>query len=208
MSADELCNRDDIRRHYGEPSELSKAKELDRLDQHCKAFIALAPFLVIASADAEGRCDATPRGDAPGFVAVLDDQHLLIPDRKGNTRVDTMLNLADNPRIGLLFMVPGIDETLRVNGRVSITTEDRLLVPLAVDGKPPKAGILVAVEEVYFQCAKALIRSKLWAPESRVERQRFPSLGRILADQIKGSRPSNPGELDRLIAERYKTALY
>ncbi len=202
---DDLCSRDAVRRHYGEPSHMAKAKELDHLDQHCKAFIALAPFLVIASADADGRCDATPRGDAPGFVHVIDDTHVLIPDRKGNNRVDTMLNIAENPRIGLLFMVPGIDETLRVNGSVRLTTDPTLLAPLTVDDKPPRAGILVAVEEVYFQCAKALIRSKLWSAESRVERQSFPSLGRIMADQVKAGEVA---ELDRRISEQYKTQLY
>ena len=205
---DELCSSEAVRQLYGEPSHLSVAKELDRLDPHCRAFIKLSPFLVIASADAEGRCDATPRGDAPGFVRIIDDKNLLIPDRKGNNRVDTLLNIAANPRAGLLFMVPGIDETLRVNGKVTLTTDAALLAPLTVDGKLPKSGILMTIEEVYFQCAKALIRSKLWAPESRVERKSFPSLGQILADQIRAGEAKDGTHLDRLITERYKTGLY
>lgn len=194
-----------VRAHYGEPSDRALAKQLVRLDGHARAFIALSPFLVIASSDAAGRGDATPRGDAPGFVAVLDDATLLIPDRLGNRRADTMLNVTENPQVGLLFLVPGIDESLRVNGRARFTTDADLLAPLAVQGRPPVAGLIVAVEEVYFHCGKALMRSRLWDPDTRVERASFPSLGRILADQIAGS---DVRESERFIEESYRTRLY
>jgi PPOX class probable FMN-dependent enzyme len=201
----ELSDREAIRAHYGTPSLMSTAKELTRLDKHCRAFIALSPFVVIASADSAGRCDATPRGDAPGFVEVLDNSTLAIPDRTGNKRVDTMLNIADNPRLGLLFLVPGLAETLRVNGAVHISLDPALLQRMAVDGKVPMSAAVVAIEEVYFQCGKAMLRSDLWNPDRRVPRSGFPSLGRILADQIKGG---DAESMDRTIEDRYRTALY
>ena len=201
----DLSDKTAVRAHYGTPSAMSLAKELTRLDRHCRAFIALSPFVVLASSDAAGRCDATPRGDAPGFVTVLDESTLVIPDRTGNKRVDTMLNLTENPRIGLLFLVPGVSETLRVNGVVRISLDPALLGGMAVDGKPPSAAMVVGVEEVYFQCGKAMLRSDLWNPEKIVPRGAFPSLGRVLADQIKGG---DAKSYEAAIEERYRTALY
>ena len=201
----ELKDADSVRAHYGEPSHIAKAKQLDHLDQHCKAFIRLSPFVVVATVDADGRLDASPRGDAPGFVAVLDDRTLLIPDRRGNRRADTTMNVTTNPHIGLLFMVPGIDETLRVNGLVRVTIDPAALMPLAVRGKAPVSGLLVTAEEVFFQCGKALIRSALWDPDRRVARGCFPSLGKILADQIAGAKAE---EYERGIEEQYRTGLY
>lgn len=204
-SQPDLSEPSNVRALYGEPSRLAQQKDVRSLDRHARDFIGLSPFLVLASSDASGRGDATPRGDAPGFVAVLDDKTLLIPDRRGNNRVDSMLNVAENPPVGLLFMVPGINETLRVNGRARITADPGLLAPLAAQGQVPKAGLLVSVEEVYFHCGKALIRSDLWNPEKRVERKAFPSLGRILADQINGT---NAEESERYIEESYRNRLY
>jgi uncharacterized protein len=136
---------------------------------------------------------------------VLDDETLLIPDRLGNNRVDTIGNLLEHPGIGLIFFVPGINETLRVNGRARITTDPALLEPLAVNGKVPRSGILISAEEIYFHCGKALIRSDLWNPEKQLRRTEFPSLGRILADQIGGI---SAEESDQLTAESYRTRLY
>lgn len=201
----ELKSAEAVRAQYAEPSHMAKAKQLDHLDKHCKAFIALSPLVMVASSDAAGRLDNTPRGDAPGFVAVLDDVTLVIPDRRGNNRVDTMLNLVENPRVGLLFLVPGINETLRVNGTARVTTDVALLEPLAADGKIPKVGVVVTAEEVFFHCGKPLIRSKLWDPARKVERSSFPSLGRVLADQIAGG---DPKEFEEGIEMRYKTQLY
>jgi PPOX class probable FMN-dependent enzyme len=190
---------------YGAPSERAVKKQLRRLDRHSRAFIAHSPFLVVASADASGRVDASPKGDVPGFVAVLDDTMLLIPDRLGNNRVDTLGNLVARPGIGLIFFVPGVNETLRVNGRARVATEPSLLEPLAVNGKVPKSGILVSIDEVFFHCGKALIRSDLWNPEKHVARGDFPSLGRILADQIGGI---DPAEAERQTAASYRDRLY
>lgn len=200
-----LATPEQVRVHYGQMDPRVAAKELPRLDKHARAFIALSPFLVVASADGSGRCDATPRGDAPGFVAVIDDRTLLIPDRRGNKRVDTMTNVAENPGVGLVFMVPGINETLRVNGRARITTDPALLAPLEAKGVVPGAGLLVAVQEAYFHCGKAMIRSHLWDPDRRVPRSAFPTLGRIIADQI-GGMDAETG--DKWIEESYRERLY
>ncbi|MDX6750923.1 pyridoxamine 5'-phosphate oxidase family protein [Geminicoccaceae bacterium 1502E] len=194
-----------LRALYGEPSDIARRKELDALDPHARAFIALSPFVVLASADGEGRLDATPRGDAPGFVAVLDERRLLVPDRRGNNRIDTLANVAVNPRIGMVFLVPGLNETLRVNGRARITTDAALLEPLAVQGRMPTSALLVEVEEVYFHCGKAMIRSSLWDPERQVAKGSFPSLGRIVADQIAGL---DAGAAEERIEESYRTRLY
>ena len=181
---DELKTPQAVRAHYEPPHPLVLRKQLSRLDRHTRAFIAASPFYVIASSDAQGRLDATPRGDRPGAVAVVDDTTLLLPDRRGNNRVDTMLNVAENPHVGLLFLVPGVVETLRVNGRASITIEAGQLARLEADGRPARAAIRVDVEEVFFQCGKALIRSELWNPERRAPPGALAPLGEVLAEQM------------------------
>lgn len=194
-----------LREHVGGVTSLAKDKVLDRLDRFCRDFIALSPFLVLASCDSEGRADASPRGDAPGFVRVLDDRTLLIPDRRGNNRVDSFGNIVSAPGVGLVFMVPGIPETLRVNGKARATRDAALLAPSTVQGRAPVTGLLVAVEEAYFHCGKALIRSKLWDPAARVPRDSFPTLGRIIADQTKAV---DADEADRNLEEAYRSRLY
>ena len=196
----------EIREIYGEPTERAVKKQLPKLEKHSRAFIALSPFIVLSTCDAEGRCDASPKGDAPGFVSVLDDHTLLIPDRLGNNRVDSIGNILQHPRIGLLFLVPGIRETLRVNGRAQITLDPMLLESCAVNGKAPRSGILVTADEVYFHCGKALIRSDLWNPDKHIARGDFPSLGVVIADQI-GQRVE-PKEAERLTEESYVSRLY
>jgi PPOX class probable FMN-dependent enzyme len=196
----------EIREIYGQPMERTIKKQLPKLEKHSRAFIALSPFLVMATCDAEGRCDASPKGDAPGFVHVLDDETLLIPDRLGNNRVDSIGNILQHPRVGLIFFVPGIRETLRVNGRAQITVDPALLEPTAVNGKLPRSGILVSADEVYFHCGKALIRSDLWNPEKHVARNAFPSLGIVIAEQI--GQQVVPAEAERATEESYVARLY
>ncbi len=205
MSQDEIRDPETLRAHLGEPSDLVRRKKLRRLDPHCRRFIALSPFLVLSTADAESACDASPRGDAPGFVSVLDDGRLLIPERRGNKLADSLLNILENPRVGLLFLIPGVDETLRVNGRAGLTREAALLAPLAVNGKAPELGILVEVEEAYLHCGKALIRAQLWDPASRIERDRLPSLGQMIADQVSGY---DSEETEAYVQESYRERLY
>ena len=196
----------EIREIYGQPMERTIKKELPRLEKHSRAFIAMSPFIVMATCDAEGRCDASPKGDAPGFVHVLDDETLLIPDRLGNNRVDSIGNILQHPRVGLIFFVPGIRETLRVNGRAQITVDPALLEATAVNGKMPRSGILVSADEVYFHCGKALIRSDLWNPEKHVARGAFPSLGIVIAEQI--GQVVEPKEAERATEESYVARLY
>ena len=197
---------EELRTSYGEPSERAVKKSLDRLDRHCRRFIELSPFVVLASAGSDGRVDCSPRGDPAGFVAVLDDRTILLPDRRGNNRADSLTNVLENPYVGMLFLIPGVDETLRLNGRATLTTDPARLEPLAVKGRVPRSGLLVEVEEVFLQCTKALVRSRLWADESRVDRKAaLPSFGQMLADHIGES----DGEaVDREIRARVRETLY
>ncbi len=196
---------DSLRALYGEASELSRNKAIDHLDRHCRAFIALSPFLVIGTAAADRTADVSPRGDAPGFVRVIDGRTLAIPDRPGNRRIDTLRNVAENPEVALIFFVPGVNETLRVNGTASITTDAALLAGFAVQGKVPQTAMLVQVREAFLHCAKALIRSKLWDASAQVERSALPTLGAMIADQVAGI---DAGEADRRIDVAYRTTLY
>lgn len=200
-----------LRALYGEPSELAVKKELTQLDRHCRAFIALSPFLVIGSAAADGSADVSPRGDAPGFVQVRDDRTLVLPDRVGNRRIDTLRNIAENPNVALIFFVPGIAETLRVNGKAAVTTDPAVLAPLAAQGKLPVSALVVTIEQAFLQCAKALIRSKLWDASAQVDRKVLPPLGTIIADQASGkagAAPVDPVKAEALVQEGYRTRLY
>jgi PPOX class probable FMN-dependent enzyme len=174
-----ITTPEDLHALYGAPSQNAVVKELDRMIPEYRAFIEASPFLSIASAGPDG-LDCTPRGDAPGFVRVVDEHTLLIPDRRGNNRVDTLENILHDPRVGLLFLIPGCGETIRVNGRAAISVAPELLASFAVDGQAPRSVMIVTVERVYFQCAKAIMRSQLWDPSRHVERSALPSPGRIL----------------------------
>jgi PPOX class probable FMN-dependent enzyme len=173
-----------LRELYPAPTGLAAKKTLARLDKHCRRFISLAPFIALATGDEAGNLDVSPKGDAPGFVEVADDTTLLIPDRMGNNRVDGLRNIVTNPHVGILFMIPGVDETLRVNGRAHISTAPELLQRFVVNGKAPTTVTVVEVDEAFLHCSKAMKRSKLWADDSRVERRVLPSLGRMIAEQI------------------------
>ena len=203
MTIDTLA---ELRQVYRPPAARAGLKVLDHLDVHCRKFIALSPFYVISSARADGRADASPRGDPPGSLAhVLDDKTLLLPDRPGNRQVDTLMNLIERPYVGLVFFVPGLTETLRVNGQAEMSTEAKLMQPLAIKGKLPICVLKVTVEEAFLHCAKALIRARLWEPDAQVERSRFPTYGRVLADQIAGA---DAAEIDAGEEESARTELY
>src|SRR5690606_9271033 len=159
-------------------------KEMRGLDPHARAFIAKSPFVLIGSQDEDGNGDVTPKGDKPGFVAVLDEATLAIPDRPGNNRLDTWANVLANPAVGLLLLIPGMNETLRVNGTAKITADEGLRARFAVDGKLPITVLIVSINAVYMHCAKAFMRSELWKPETWPDRAAMPTLGQILADQI------------------------
>jgi PPOX class probable FMN-dependent enzyme len=157
-----------------------------QLHRHHRAFIALSPFVVIASADRQGTPDVSPRGDLPGFVSVLDDRTLVIPDRPGNKKLLTMTNILENPAVSLIFFVPGRTESVRVNGRAHITTDPELLLLLAAYGKPPQSGLVIAVELAWLHCGRALIRSRLWETDARVPSDALPTLGSMIAEEIGG----------------------
>ena len=194
-----------LERLYGQPFGPSIAKETDRITAHYRAFIEAAPFFALASAGADG-LDCSPRGDAPGFVRVADEKTLLIPDRRGNNRADTLRNILHDPRVALLFLIPGCGETIRVNGRAKISTDPALTQSFLVDGKAPRTVIVVAVDRIYYQCAKAIVRSKLWDASRHIDRASLPSAGTILADLTQG-RVGGP-EHDRTAPERLKATLY
>jgi PPOX class probable FMN-dependent enzyme len=153
---------EELRALMGEPSEVALRKDIGRLDEHCRAFIGRSPFVLVATSDRSGRCDVSPKGDAPGFVQVLDEQHLVIPDRPGNKRYDGIRNLLENPGIGLLFLLPRSEETLRVNGRAQVVRDPDLLARFAVQGKLPQLALVVEVQESFLHCAKCVKRSGLW----------------------------------------------
>ena len=201
-----VADKATVREIVGEPIPIVRDKEMPRLDRYCCQFIEMSPFLCLGTAGVDGHIDMSPRGDPPGFVRILDDRTLLIPDRQGNQRVDSMLNITENPRVGLIFFLPGVEETLRIRGRVSITRDPKLLEPLALNGKTPKLGLVVEIDQVLFQCAKALIRSRLWDPATRIKRNEFPSFGQITRDQ---RRPNDKVEdIEAQIRESYRTRLY
>lgn len=190
---------------YGQPYGPSLAKETSRITAHYRAFIEAAPFFALASAGPDG-LDCSPRGDAPGFVRVIDEKTLLIPDRRGNNRIDTLRNILADPRVALLFLIPGCGETIRVNGRARISADPALLASFLVDGKAPRSVIVVEVDRIFYQCAKAIVRSRLWDASRHVDRASLPSAGTILADLTQG-RVGGP-EHDRAAPERLKATLY
>jgi PPOX class probable FMN-dependent enzyme len=175
----------ELRAILGTPGPRAVMKERTSLDGHCRAFIGFSPFVLVATSDNDGRCDVSPKGDAPGFVKVLGDHRLVIPDRPGNRRLDGMRNVLTNPRIGLIFLVPGRQETLRVNGRACITRDPALLELCVAQGKRPALAIGVEVEECFMHCAKAFLRARLWTADTWPAADALAPLGCVLHDQIK-----------------------
>jgi PPOX class probable FMN-dependent enzyme len=173
----------ELRALYAAPTERAQRKEIRHLDPHCRRFIALSPFVVLASADDANRCDASPRGGDPGFVKVVDGTTLLIPDAPGNNRLDSLQNIQGSGRIGLLFLIPGVDETLRVNGRARVSTDAEQIALCTTERRAPKVVIEVRAEEVFLHCPTALLRSRLWGDAHRVERSTLPTMGQMIADQ-------------------------
>ncbi len=199
-----------LRERFEAVHPLAITKSRPALDKYSKQFIAMSPFLVISTADAQGKADLSPRGDPPGFVYIVDDNTILIPDRPGNNRLDTMSNIVANPNVGCLFFIPGFEDTLRLNGRARITDDPALLRHCTVNGKAPKVGILIAVEEVFMHCAKALKRSKLWHDDYRQDRAQMPSIARIILDQTCEApvAEKEAAEIDESVERDYKTGLY
>ncbi len=194
----------ELRQRYAAPGERALRKQLAALDRHCRDFIALSPFVVLSSAGADGRLDASPRGGAPGFVKTPSETLLLLPDAPGNNRLDSLENIVQVGRVGLLFLIPGVDETLRVNGRAVLSTDAQDIAACSDDRRAPKLVIRLSVEEAYLHCAKALMRSKLWSDQVRVPRSVLPSMGQMISDQTGAT---GAPESQEAMVQRYQADL-
>jgi hypothetical protein len=205
MPFDHVVSEDELYDIYAQPDEGVRAKAVAAFDEHCRAFIALSPFVLVATADTDGRCDVSPRGGAPGFVSVIDDTRLAMADASGNNRLDTVRNIVQTGRAGLLFLIPGMPETLRVNGRASISSDPALLERFATAGKPPKTLIGIDLEEAFLHCAKAFMRSALWKPEAWPDRAGLARPAQIWKDHI--GMPDPLEEVEAWLADDYANNL-
>lgn len=194
----EITDEAALRGTYAPAGDIRK-KIMPRLDKHAKHFISLSPFAALATHGPDGS-DCSPRGDAPGFVRIVDDETLILPDRRGNNLLDSLSNVMASPDVGLLFFVPGVNETLRVNGTARITTDPELLASMESHNAKPQSAMVITVREVFFHCGRAILRADLWNPEKKIERSTFPTLGRIIADQIAGI---DADKTDKGLADAY-----
>lgn len=201
-----LQSEDELRGYFPISVERTKLKVLDGLDRHCIDFIARSPFLCIGTSRPDGCSDVSPRGDPPGFVHVADANTLLIPDRPGNNRLDTMSNIMHNPKVGLLFFIPGLGETLRVNGDARIIDGEAELARFEFRRHIPKVAIAVTVREAFIHCAKAIRRSRLWEEDAKIDPKSFTRIGDIISDHIKGRKSGD--EIEEILKENYRTQMY
>ncbi len=200
-----ITSLEQLRALYGEPTDVSIAKEADHVTDHYRAFIEAAPFFAFATVGPEG-LDCSPRGDAPGFVRVADRKTLLVPDRRGNNRIDSLRNIMRDPRVALMFLIPGVGETIRVDGRAALSIDPELLASFVVNGKTPQCVIVVTVEHAFYQCTKAIVRSKLWDASRHVDRKTLPTAGTILAGLTAGrlgGAEHDQGHVERTLAKLY-----
>lgn len=205
-----IADEAQLRALYPPTHTLAALKSLSALDTHAREFIRRSPFLTIGTQSALGKADVSPRGDPAGFVRVLDDRTLAIPDRPGNNRLDTLSNILANPNVGLLFLVPGFDDTLRINGKARLSTDPDLLKTMAVNDRVPTLAIVVEVAEVFLHCAKAFRRSRLWDPDARQDRKEMPTLLKMILDQTTGA-PQDPAEMQKIddgLEADYRTSMY
>jgi len=202
----EINSEHELRELMGYPSDIVTRKTINHIDEHCKSFIENSPFITMATANQNGDLDVSPKGDPAGFVKILSDRMLAIPDRPGNKKADTLTNIIQNPKIGLIFLIPGIKETLRVNGDAKIVTDKSILELLACDGKPPALAIIVDVKEAFMHCAKCMIRSNLWSKINETAERPVPSLAKALVDH--GKLDIAVQQLDDMIRDDEKTNLY
>jgi len=199
-----ISNEKELRKLYGWPKGRAKTKVLTELEKHSNHFINCSPFLVISTFNSKGRSDVSPRGGKPGFVKILDSNTLLIPDSKGNNRVDSLINIVETSSIGCLFFIPGIDESLRINGNAVISVKNEELELFSEMQNKPKSCLRISIQEVFLHCAKAFMRSKLWSPTYRVERPGFPTIGKMLNDQLQLNRKE---ESQEEMVKRYQNDL-
>jgi uncharacterized protein len=192
---------------YGPVSKGAALKDIGRIDVHMARFIGLAPICMVSTADASGKQDVTPRGDPPGSFKVIDEHTVALADRPGNNRLDTLKNLLENPEIALIFLLPGIAETVRLSGTARLSVDAELLASMAVQGKAPKCAIVITVRQAYLHCAKALFRSKLWSGEYAVAKETFPSIGRMVGDQL-GMSEQEKQEREKMVEKSYRETLW
>jgi len=207
MFRDLITSEHKLRELFGEVSEVALKKEKAELNGTMRAFIAASPFVLLATSSADGRCDVSPKGDAPGFVSILDDKHLAIPDRLGNNRVDGHRNVVANPSVGLIFLIPGREDTLRVNGTAVLTRDSELLASMVVQGKPPKLAIGIEVQECFMHCAKAFKRSRLWQSDAWPSAKAAPSMAEILMETVKPT-GMTLDDMEKRLEEGYRTRMY
>lgn len=201
-----ITNEGELRAILGHPNDIVTRKTINYIDKNCESFIQNSPFITIATADSNGNFDVSPKGDPSGFVKILNDKTLAIPDRPGNQKADTFTNILQNPNVGLIFLIPGVKETLRVNGKAKIVTDKKVLELLECEGKLPSFAIIVEVKEAFMHCAKCMIRSKLWVNNNDTKENSLPSLAKSLVDH--GKLEISVQELDDLIKNDEKTNLY
>ena len=200
-----ITSVEELRADYPPMVKRAKTKEIAVLDQHCRDYLALSPFLVIGTQNKDGLGDVSPRGDIPGFVKVVDDTTIIIPDRPGNNRLDTLTNILENPNVGLIFLVPGVKETLRINGKAEIRDDEELMALCEVNGRLPRIVIQVRIETAFMHCAKALMRSKLWDPGVQIERRQLPSMSEwMVAQNTAEIKPESTADMEK----RYAKQLY
>ena len=205
-----ITDEQTLRSLFSQQTPLAALKSQRSLDKYAQAFIRRSPFLCIGTQDLAGKADVSPRGDPVGFVKILDQHTLAIPDRPGNNRLDTLVNILANPSVGLLFIIPGFDDTLRVSGQARLVKDPELLRSLTINDRVPKLAIVVTVSEVFMHCAKAFRRSQLWNPDHFQNRDEMPSLSKIILDQTTGA-PSDDAQMrkiDEELEEEYKKTLY
>ena len=205
MPSHDIATLAELEALYAEPGAASLTKEVDYLHPHYRAFVEASPFCLLSTMNDKGG-DCSPRGDAPGFVQVLDDRTLLLPDRRGNNRIDSLRNILADPRVGLLFLVPGVNETLRISGTAAVSTDPDLIARCVMQDKAPTTVLVIRIESVFFQCARALLRSRLWLADAQIPREALPSTGTMLADLSKNA--IDGVAYDRELPERVRTTLY
>ena len=205
MSDHQVTSLAQLEALYGKPSGAAVVKEIDHISEGYRRLIEAAPFVAIATCGPEG-LDCSPKGDPAGFVHILDDRTLAIPDRPGNNRIDGFRNILHDPRVALLFLIPGVGETLRVNGRATISIDPELMARFAVNGKPPRSVMIVQIESIFFHCAKAIVRARLWDEATRIDRKSLPSTGAIIAELSDGKLGGEA--YDREAPERIRAQLY
>ncbi|MDP5275774.1 pyridoxamine 5'-phosphate oxidase family protein [Chengkuizengella axinellae] len=202
-----VTSEKELREMLGEPSERAIKKVISKLDSHCRKYLKLSPFALLSTSNANGACDVSPRGDAPGFVHIIDDKHIVIPERQGNKRIDSIMNIVSNPHAGLIFIIPGLKETLRINGKAYVIKDQEIMQQLAVNDRVPLLGIGIEIEECFVHCAKALIRSNLWEQNTWTDKENLPSIPNMMAAHVNNS-DTTPEVIEKSLQESYTKRLY